>query len=915
MESSVSQQRYKLDVETLLKTVTSLESQFAEQARQCTIPYWATDIFSRLLELETSNDKLQKKVAELVTERDEPLKDKQSTKVDRQSDAGAQGIGKSISPDIVAEMKTENAIVSKKQAPSGNSVLNTAPITSAALESKIMEKIRAEYENYVQTMKNAMDLKMTSLNIEIDRAYKLVQSRPTTTDFQHVIYQMQTLEEKMHDHLNEFSTSMKSSIQDNVSSEMENLVQQLKMNETINESNFKLVFEKFDNQIKDVEHIRHTFNGITEYCRKSIDELKMKSKLFDSSLEDNNSKIVQELNSMRDIIQDFHANQQAALESYSDMKATLARRLLSLEEGISALSAKSTESLAILDVKLTRLSEEHAHHINDIYPAFLLEVENDSKLLHSKILAIDEYIKELEDHGRSLDDEIDIITNNNLNIQNKLLSFDNHISFHSNRIDDMNSKLIKIELNNETKFRKLDIIEEKYEKLKTDSLLLTERVNDGSTRDDEMMNLIKGQDNIMKKVNDDISKLNLIWDETRALHEKCSSLGDRSNFIHNQLTMKLSELNHEFKENINEVKKKNAVRESHTNELIDELKENINFKFQQLDQQNSPKTINSNNEVKEVINTPTNRESIRKKIENLEILIYSIRDAPEDFFGSNIQIPFKNPSANNSSNNHHVHNKDDPSNNHSEHGNSKQTGPTHNNSLNGSNPFKPSVAYMNIANHIMSPTSAANANSNFNMNQNILKPAIMLRKQSSTFQNMNSDDANNSLQDSSSGSHKGNAIAMSHMPSESHIYHDVIDDAEIEARQFEELVKICMKYEDHCVQKSIIEEIPLESREIITNISKRQAAEIVAAIDLEVVQEALGKEDLYANIEELIANKRKERIVRILEEIKGPVVKRYPHPGIIRLDAREKFFKKLKTAIDMWLSKHDQVSYVDLDAV
>lgn len=123
------------------------------------------------------------------------------------------------------------------------------------------------------------------------------------------------------------------------------------------------------------------------------------------------------------------------------------------------------------------------------------------------------------------------------------------------------------------------------------------------------------------------------------------------------------------------------------------------------------------------------------------------------------------------------------------------------------------------------------------------------------------------------------------------------------------LSDLCMKFEDQSVQRSFVLDLSVKMCETLTRISQNHAFAIAKDSDSEIVCNSLN----YTNDNEIVISEdsvnklREEKVLSFMNKIRAVVVERYPQPGVIRLDSREKFFKKLKLAIDMCLSKYDQV--------
>jgi predicted nucleic acid-binding Zn-ribbon protein len=123
------------------------------------------------------------------------------------------------------------------------------------------------------------------------------------------------------------------------------------------------------------------------------------------------------------------------------------------------------------------------------------------------------------------------------------------------------------------------------------------------------------------------------------------------------------------------------------------------------------------------------------------------------------------------------------------------------------------------------------------------------------------------------------------------------------------IADLCINFEEISIRKTFVPEIPPTMCEHITSTAQTVTAMISTWTDAEIIQkivrDAPGDGADYQ--EEAIRNRRQEKLDEFTTDIVNQVVANNAQPGIIRLEAREKFVKQLRRALNMSMSKHDQV--------
>lgn len=939
-------QKYKLDVEMLLRTVMSLEAQFAEQARQTSIPYWATDLVNRISSLEAANESLKKNILDVFIA-NKSLEDK------------LQKLNLSqVSAPINIEHST--SILDQRLREDSYSSNNMN-------QSKLIEKIRGEYEAYVQSVKNNMELKFSSLSMEVERAYKLIQSRPTTTDFQHVTHQIQAVETKLYENIQEVSSMMKSTMQESVSLEMSHLVNQLKNNENLNEQTFHLIFTRFDNESNEFEKMRGNMKEFTEFVRSKLDEITNASAVFTAQMEANKDKTAQQLDELTQRMTVSEENQASTTERYVEIKTVMSRRLLAINDILSQHDAKHTDATLLHESKIHRIHEQLAES-EEALRQLRKDTEREQIKLSDHLLSHDERLQELEEHGQSVDDEIDLIQSNHHQAINKIAAINNRLEFHASKIDEFEAKLKKEEAVNSSNHQIIEDIQEQIIKIGAESSSLAKRLKETSSVCDSITADFATLQTHHKKIDDDIVKLSLLWDETSSIREALKACENREGLQHHSI-VKLTESLNEAKASITTLHDENTQRESNMQTKFQEMYEIISRRGNRSvvssprNSDHAGKTKSSMDLLQQIhklshrldeLTTVTELINTRENIGPSDGILHGHHINLEQHHASTHHVPHDTRHV--ESQKHHIETAEShhdshlksasehpeiPSShaNHATQGSRRGSSVTHNSHVSHHQSNSPKLPAISGARHspqaiddsvsepetfggrtsvpVHIPTTGVLSQAHqSDKSPRLQRVQSSSQQQSVQGQSASIDSPSNKQPFKSPFGKIGmeRDRSMASVQSKSSARDEDITQADPLSfsskpapSDVQTLIEICQAYEDQCVQRSFVLNFTNVITDTIAAISRRQAAQIAATVDDEIVRNTIHSDDNAFMTEDSVSVARQERVLKLLDDVRVVVVERHPQPGVIRADSREKFFKKLKIALDMWLSKYDQV--------
>jgi hypothetical protein len=286
------EQIMQVDTAALLKSLKELESQFSSYQRQDAIPLWAMSIIPRLDLLESAHKNSQH------------------------------------APKTLKEMSDED---------------------------ELLEKIRHEVELKTNAMKLAFESKTSSTAMEIDRLHKLLYIRPTTSELQHVVMQMQQIRKQTDGVLSEVSGDIQTIVNQKLAEEMLTLMDRLKATEDHSDKSAAMVLQRVEELDGELKKVRGGVQAEFATTVSSIGGIKLTT-----------DDILGEVSGVK--------------------------------EALSALSAETKESLEELS--------RGADLANETFEEFAKGATERMEILSENVLSCDELIKEQTQRSEERDDSL-----------------------------------------------------------------------------------------------------------------------------------------------------------------------------------------------------------------------------------------------------------------------------------------------------------------------------------------------------------------------------------------------------------------------------------------------------------------------------------------------------------------------------
>ena len=122
------------------------------------------------------------------------------------------------------------------------------------------------------------------------------------------------------------------------------------------------------------------------------------------------------------------------------------------------------------------------------------------------------------------------------------------------------------------------------------------------------------------------------------------------------------------------------------------------------------------------------------------------------------------------------------------------------------------------------------------------------------------------------------------------------------------LSDLCLNFEEISMRKALVPDIPSAMCENITSTAQGICLFIANITDAQMVQDIISSSPEEADYEEdVVVERRQEKLEEFLQLIYGQIYEANSEPGAIRGEARDKFIRQTRKALQLCMSKHDQV--------
>lgn len=384
----------KIDTNALLNTLKDLEDKLSSYHRADEVPTWAVSLIPRMEIMEMKTSKLEKKS-------------------NHHGGAGVQ-----------------------------------ANITEIQMEGRIYDRVKQELDSQIGVTNMTMESKVGSISLEVDRLHKLLQIRPTTSELQKVVLQIQEIKKTVGNNMNELSDRVEMIVKDKVVNEMSSIIDKLHIIENSSNANMKIMMDKMELVTGDMSSLR---SGV----QNSLDVIKYDVEAATTSLNEQKEKMDYlkgeiDVNNERNENQfDCIASQHKQMtESITDLNVQLHTTTGKLQ----STAKEHTERLDALKAYNINKQDENSRKFNEIVESVQSVTSAytlDSEQQKAQMADLSELVKGVQEKGDETANNLEVLIKGDIltaiaNIEQRQNEDKKHLVELDERLSSLNTKMSRL---------------------------------------------------------------------------------------------------------------------------------------------------------------------------------------------------------------------------------------------------------------------------------------------------------------------------------------------------------------------------------------------------------------------------------------------------------------------------------------
>jgi hypothetical protein len=298
------EQIMKVDTQALLNTIQELEKRLTEHQRQDNIPPWAQALQSRMEQLEKS----------------------------RSADVDVLVVPKSI----------------------GTESVNLSTLT---MEERIIAKIRSEFETKIGTSQLHFEGIISSYSLELERLHKLLMIRPTTSELQQVVLNVQQQEHRTQQHLQEMQNVLMANVRDRISEEMIGCLLELKNARAAGEEGSRLIAKQVSDFAAQMGELREGAQNSIIALQEAQTESKELMNAQKGEIEQSRRQLKDEIHKVNTITVNLKNELKTTSELLTDQSAKFDDTMAKMDERLKTESQRLQRELQVVTTKLGSMGE------------------------------------------------------------------------------------------------------------------------------------------------------------------------------------------------------------------------------------------------------------------------------------------------------------------------------------------------------------------------------------------------------------------------------------------------------------------------------------------------------------------------------------------------------------------------------
>ena len=825
----------RVDTNSILVIIRDLEAKLSDYHRQDKIPPWAESLVIRL-------DSLEQK------------------------------------------MVMNSSSVERPGSPGG--VLSGPGLTMSDLsnDERLLVKIRAALDNQMSTTRLGLESRMTAASFEMERLHKLLNIRPTTSEFQHVVSSVNDVQRKMFDSVDDITRNMKAIVQEKVTSEMDDIMRELRLSEESNKKSNELFTQKIEALSADIASLVGGDNSLIEVA---VSRVTSEVNALREEFLQNKTQRDTEMQGLQYTISELKFGQDMTRETLNDFKLQMTENLARTEETVRLVEESMHKTIREADeraqttMNAANQAKEAVNQLQSQYDYDLGKLRHASKTTTDAVTSMASRMEEIENYVKP---QIAMGLNDIVMRQDETLR---EIAAQQKIVDEkmesVTSRMIKMSKSVSTIQEDLSVrIPEQFSRLVDRADRLTE---EQATQEDNLR-MFEG---VLKQAQEKIGELCELSQEVEVTKEQLNALEETVMRVQTNLGA-LTDSNTDHENRLGAISASLSKSEEGVAKVIDEMRESL-FDLimeKQAEIDADVKNLRENLEIMSAVNDGTVARTVTTQ---------AVATGPISERASLSRGGARTASAHSNQTSHHGGMSERATsanaNSHAKMGSGGFGGGG------GDGMAVVSQGSVNMQHNFSrrgTTSSSGGAGLHGHGGTMTTAPGQDSRLPSAGDRNGMGNDAVGQV--AAGMGAVGYGLSME-------------EQRAISSHHAKLMAELCESYEDISVRKTNVPALPSTMCEQITATAQVMTAFISTYTDAELVQKAIRNQIYDAGdipSEDFNATERREmHIEEFIVETLDIVAHSHPQTGLIRLDAREKFTKQLKKALMMCMSKHDQV--------
>jgi len=228
-------------------------------------------------------------------------------------------------------------------------------IVELAAEMRLLGKVRKEIDNKINTSEINLDGKFSSVNLQLDRLHKLLQIRPTTSEVQHIMFNVNEIEKKMQSSVEGMKGEVRSILKDRLSEEMVSIIEEITNSKDSSHSLVQNIQKTVELSGAELTEMRETMETTVLQMTSELQKIVQKEEESAHLLEDFKEEVNKHVVALNIFMNDLKQVQLSEAEAVSALK-------LKLEDEIYKVSKSRAVDRTQLEEQLQRVEQRIAKY-------------------------------------------------------------------------------------------------------------------------------------------------------------------------------------------------------------------------------------------------------------------------------------------------------------------------------------------------------------------------------------------------------------------------------------------------------------------------------------------------------------------------------------------------------------------------